>query len=305
MTLESGLEAKIDQAFRDTWPAGEDAIRSYLVPFIAEFEQSDCRDAHYLDEFLSRDPAALAARIWEALLFERFRRQAWSVSGTGEGPDFVLNDQVYVEAVTAQPGDPERGGLPSEWQNRTSGETVPVPIEEMLLRWTSVIKVKRDKFLSEIECRKVVPDRPFVIAVNSCRLGSDTHGIGGVPLAAMAVLPFGNPTAQIDVKTGNEIGAWHLEWHDAIVKFNGEEIRTDSFLREDYECVSALVGCSGFYVDEADREKFSGQPPYFVVHNPFATCPLPQPWLSGAIEYVGTVNKPGSIELRGLTSDLH
>jgi hypothetical protein len=65
----------------------------------------------------------------------------------------------------------------------------------MLLRWTSVLKAKRDKHLKDVEGGRADPDLPFVIAVNSCRLGGDTHGVGGVPLAVMAVLPFGNPTA--------------------------------------------------------------------------------------------------------------
>src|SRR3546814_4376513 len=60
----------------------------------------------------------------------------------------------------------------------------------------------------------------------------------------MAVLPFGNPTAHIDVQTGEAIGGWHLAWQDAVLKHNGEPIPTDSFLNEEYSCVSALLGCS-------------------------------------------------------------
>src|SRR3546814_7075533 len=104
-----------------------------------------------------------------------------------------------------------------------------------------------------IEMGRADPSLPGVIALNSCRLGGDTHGVGGVPLAAMAVLPFGNPTAHIDVQTGEAIGGWHLAWRDAVLKHNGEPIPTDSFLNEEYSCVSALLGCSGLYVAEDRR----------------------------------------------------
>src|SRR5436305_11576684 len=59
-----------------------------------------------------------------------------------------------------------------------------VPTDQMLLRWTSVIKAKRDGYLKCLEQEAVDPKLPFVIAVNTCRLGGDTLGIGGVPLAA-------------------------------------------------------------------------------------------------------------------------
>jgi len=301
MSNDLEFNVAIEQAFRGVWPNGDASIRDYLAPMIAAFARSNCRDNHYLDELQSGDLEKMAARIWEAMLYARFHELDWTISGEGEGPDFLLNDKVYVEAVTAQPGDPEKGGLPKEWLEKVEAEACEVPFEGMLLRWTSALKTKRDKHLKDIERGRADPNLPFVIAVNSCRLGCDTHGIGGVPLAAMAVLPFGNPTAQYDVKTGDAIVGWHLAWQDAILKYNGEPIPTDSFLNEEYGCVSALIGCSGFYVDETDRSKFCGQPPYFVVHNPKANNPLPQPWLSGAIEYSVTEAPPGKLDLTCLT----
>lgn len=301
MSSESDLDAAIEQTFKTIWPNGDASIRDYLTPMIAAFAQSNYQDDHYLEEFQSGDLAKLAARIWEAMLYVRFHELGWTISGAGKGPDFLLCDKVYVEAVTAQPGDPDNGALPKEWQDGVEGQACAVPFAEMLLRWTSVLKTKRDKHLKDIEAGSIDPGLPFVIAVNSCRLGGDTHGVGDVPLAVRAVLPFGNPTAQIDVKTGDTIGGWHLAWQDAILKHNGAAIPTDSFLNEEYSGVSALIGCSGFYVDEADEAKFCGQPTYFIVHNPKAKNPLPQPWLCGAIEYVVAELSPGSLELNCLT----
>jgi type I restriction enzyme S subunit len=255
MSGDSGLNERVERAFRRIWPNGREETRRYLTPMMVDFARSDCCDRHFLDEFESGDRAKVAARIWEAMLYSRFRDLGWAISGSGIGPDFLLNDSIYVEAVAAHPGDPAKSGLPREWQERTNGKAFRVPIDEMLLRWTTALKEKKDKHAADTANSDGRADstKPFVIAVNACLLGPDTHGIGGVPLAVMAVLPFGNPTARIDVKTGELKGEWHLAWQDAVLKQNGIPIPTDNFLNEDYGGVSALIGCSNYYVDEADQ----------------------------------------------------
>src|SRR3546814_15504256 len=109
----------------------------------------------------------------------------------------------------------------------------------MLLRWTSVLKTKKDKHLKDIESGRADPNLPFVIAVNSCRLGGDTHGVGVVPLAAMAVLPFGTPTAHLDVQTGAPSGGWPPACPDAVPKPKGEHTPTAIFLPAKYTYVRA------------------------------------------------------------------
>src|SRR3546814_15604119 len=66
------------------------------------------------DLLQSGDLAKVAARMWEAMLYARFHGVGWTASNMGKGPDFLLNENVYVEAVTAQPGNPDNGGLPKE-----------------------------------------------------------------------------------------------------------------------------------------------------------------------------------------------
>lgn len=300
MSENSEIEALISDTFTIFWPKGEPDIRGYLTPIVANFAQSDCCDSHFIEEFRSGDLGKFASRLWEALLYARFQGQGWRMVSKDKGPDFLVDDRIYVEAVAAQPGDADKGGLPQEWQDGGVNTAGLVPTDQMLLRWTSVIKTKRDAYLKYLKQETIDPKLPYVIAVNACRLGGDTHGVGGIPLAAMAVLPFGSPQAQIDLVTGETVGGWHLAWQDAVLKANGEEIPTDSFLQEEYRCVSAIVGCSGFYVFPEDRDKFCGQPPYYVIHNPLANNPLPRPWLPGAIEYVVTGREAHSLQLTQL-----
>src|SRR3546814_8730246 len=86
---------------------------------------------------------------------------------------------------------------------------------------------------------------------------------------------------------------------------NGEPIPTDSFLNEEYSCVSALLGCSGLYVADADGEKFFGQPPYYIVHNPMAKNPLPKSWLPNYIEFVVAMNEPGNLNIDRKSKRMH
>ena len=78
---------------------------------------------------------------------------------------------------------------------------------------------------------------------------------------------------------------WRLNWQDAIQKQNKLLIPTDNFLNIEYACVSAIIGCSAIYALPEDRDRYYGQPLYFVIHNPKANSPLSKPWLPGAIEY--------------------
>lgn len=109
------MDIAIEQTFRAVWPDGDASIRGYLAPIIADFAQSNCCDGHYFEEFQSGDLSKLAARIWEAMLFVRFRELGMAISSTAQGPDFLLDRRIYVEAMTPQPGDLEKGGLPKEW----------------------------------------------------------------------------------------------------------------------------------------------------------------------------------------------
>jgi hypothetical protein len=265
---------------------------------IADLVQSECADPHYLDEFGSGDLAKFAARMWEAMLYTRFKALGWAVSSEDAGPDFRLETPkgpVQVEAVVAGPGDPDGSGLPREWQERGLGKATTVPTERMLLRWTNALSGKQKKHVKDVECGTADGSLPFVVAINSCLLGPDEHDISGVPFAAAAVLPFGPRVLTINVAT-NEVLDSQLEWRDAIANANQSPVPMDNFLNPDYACISAVIGCSGYYVPENARDKFHGQPAYVVVHNPKATNPLLQPWLPGAIEHVAVETSEG-IEL--------
>lgn len=283
-------------AFKAAWPKAE---VDYSSPrkAVAEFAESGCADKNYLDELgkAACDKGAFVSRIWEALLYQRFKSDGWVVSGGGEGPDFRLEKgslKILVQAVAPQPGDPCRSGMSLAWQNRKSGERFTNVYDEMLTRLTGALKQKKNDHLKHIEKSCADAGVPFVIAVNDIRLRSG-HGhypITGLPLILHAVLPVGTPAMIENVETGEVIDGPRLQWRLEIPRRNGLSVPTDVFCSKDYDCVSAVIYCWS-----VDSPKWSirsicdpnlRHPPCVVAHNPRAKNPLPLGWLPGAIEYV-------------------
>jgi hypothetical protein len=288
----------VKNIFLKHWPNGDADIREYLSPLIAKFIQSDCADSHYLTQLDNIDPNQRMARIWEALLYNRFVDQGWSVTSADAGPDFLINNAIYVEAVVATRGNPEQNGLPET----PMGRAYTRDFEGQLTRWTAAIKTKIDKHRQDIESGHACANKPFVIAVNANLVDPDPCGINGVPIVATAVLPFSHGLEKIvSAQTGEDISGPQIPFQNKISNRKGAPIATDSFLNDDYAIVSAVIGCSCFHGVGVSAE-FLSQPPYFAIHNPKAKNPLPLPWLPGAIEYSASINEPGNITLECLSN---
>ena len=271
-------------------------LHLHLSPMIEAFVRSGAADENYLAELGSGDEGKFWSRVWEAMLYWRFSQLGWTVTGAGIGPDLrveTASGTVLVEATVPSPD-----GLPEDWLVFQSGVVKSMPHEQMLLRWTSKLADKRKKHVDDIEQARADPAAPFVIAINSCRLGCTPHenGISQWPFAVEATFPIGPLAVPFDRETGAS-GEAYQSLRFSIAKRPGVEIPTGNFLDPDYACVSALIGCAACYADEATLAKFAGQPPFFIVHNPLAANPLPLGWLPNAIEYAAVRDGPDDFTL--------
>lgn len=275
----------------------------YLRPMIEGFVRSGACDRNYLAELKSDAAGPFWSRIWEAMLFERFRALNWNVRGSGEGPDFRVETPRGVVLVEASVMSPD--GLPCDWLSDRPGQVYSLPHEAMLLRWTSQLSDKRKNHVDDIAQGRVAAEHPFVIALNSMRLSRDPrdpieNGISQWPFAVEATFPIGPLAVTVDRVTG-KFGTTYQSLRFSVSKRAGVEIPTGNFLDPEYACVSALIGCAACYADESVRAKFNGQPPYFLVHNPLAANPLPIGWLPGAIEYAAEPATDDEFMLNRLT----
>jgi hypothetical protein len=167
------------------------------------------------------------------------------------GPDFCIVYQdrtIWIEAVTPSPE-----GIPSNYlKPPKKGEVKfkPVLDEEPLLRWTSVLRDKRNKLEADKK-RGIIGDKDCtIIAVNACRLhdwSPNGLGISGFPSAVEAVFPIGRvafPVAMDGQPTGEPANVPR----ESILRQYSASVRTDNFLNPQYNNVSGLLGCHHKYM---------------------------------------------------------
>ena len=208
------------------------------------------------------------------------------------GPDFGFryqNKVIWIEAVVPAPIDiPIEHLLPPEKKFKVGSE----PHKEKLLRWTAVIKDKKDKITKYIEQGLIAKEDSVVIAVNSCRLQDwafDDNGISQFPYAVEATLAVGPRMFQISKSDGKIVGPPQNAGRYSVRKEDREDISTDVFFKVEYKCISAVIGTH-------QRDLWKRPLWLSLVHNPLATNPLPQKHFAATREYVCDLNYVSGME---------
>ena len=196
-----------------------DDYAQHLGKLLSTYEDSGLAPPNLVSEVVSGCDGKLWAHVWEAMLYRYllnlgFEPQTAGVTKSGQrGPDFGIMHQglrIWIEAVTPSPT-----GIPLDYVARPKKGEVefrPMPQEQRLLRWTSVLRDKRDK-LEYYRTRNIINATDCtVIAVNSCRLQDyaiNDLGSSRLPFAVEAVFPIGsiafpiNPDGKPDGEPAN------------------------------------------------------------------------------------------------------
>lgn len=284
-----GRMTEVEDFLKGRYSENDRAYRYYEALY-REYAASGLADATFDLQLTSGDEDRFWQRTWEMLLARHLRKQGHQLYSDEAGPDFrfTFDDKIiHCEAIA-----PTAAGLPTEWLTPPGDDKFVVrmyPHEEILLRWTSAIKKKRDKLLGHIdrhgkyhrgylETGHVAPDQPYVIAVNGCLLTDAPvcDGISGLHSAVEAVFPVG--PFKIPVSRDGALGKARRSYRPSIMKPNGSPISTDFFLDPCNRAVSAVLGC-------CRKDDLNGLHP-IVIHNPLAVSPLPHHALGAATEYV-------------------
>lgn len=289
-------------------------LNGCLIDLHRRYADWGLKDTKFDQDFTDGTDDHFFAYLWEMLLASHLKNIRLDISSADEGPDFRIHraDQmIWIEAICPSPS-----GLPDDWLRESRpGEVLvgSLPHEEMLLRWTGVLKAKKEKLTGKLERDRITGEEvwkpgyaakgivgqndPYVIAVSSCRLARlETYchvGISELPFAVEAVFPVGPFEVVINRETMETIDTRH--GHRLFIrKPSGAEVRTDSFLNPDYAGVSAVLG------SPAGLNAACGcNTPIVVVHNPLATNRLPVGILGADQEYVAE-DKGDQYELRSL-----
>jgi hypothetical protein len=293
---------KIEEFLRRRFPQGPVA-QSHYSDLLRAFMDSGLAPPNLAQDVLSGNDGQLSVHLWEAMLYRylsdlgfTFRRDGVRKSGQ-HGPDFGIiheGQTIWIEAVAPSPE-----GVPEEWlapPTRGEFKVKTKPHEQMLLRWTSVLRDKRDVLARYVDKKIIAATDCTVIAVNSCRLSDfpgDDNGISQLPFAVEAVFPVG-PLAVPITPEGRLAGEAANVPRFSIRKPSGANVPTTNFLDSLYANVSAIMGTNR-------RDMINGVLPLTVVHNPLATTPLPRTLLRAYKEFVADDNGDDSYTLRPLS----
>lgn len=277
-------------------------VRECLTVLYHQYAAWDLKDTTFDRDFTDGRDEHFYPYLWEMILARHLHDLGLPISSADEGPDFKVNlgDQtIWIEAICPSPA-----GLPDHWINiRSIDQPVRlcgVPHEQMLMRWTSALKEKKEKLTGRIERNRRTGDEilkpgylekgivgegePYVIAVSACRLGFGNaflhEGISQMPFAVEAAFPIGPIEIVFDRETMEAVEQRNV-YRPVIQKPNGADVPTDSFLNPDYAGVSAILGTPA-----GVNAACGDQAPIALVHNPLATNKLPVGILGVDEEYV-------------------
>jgi type I restriction enzyme S subunit len=268
-------------------------VRNAIADACNYFVDSGLADSKFTTEICSGSDAKFWSCVSEALLAAHLNYAGIvpSASPRGEGPDFLVIEngrKIWIEVIC-----PEPCGVPEEWLNRKSVGVVNFPHIEILLRWTSAIKAKAEKLIGSIDGTQkgylnkgiVAPNDAYVIAINGCQLRgpfSRVTGISQFPFAAEAAFAIGPYQIMIDRDTLEQTGAGH-QHRPEIIKPNGSSVPAYTFLDPRFQPISAI-----WAVDIDGTSVIGNLEDLAVIHNPYATNPIPVGFLPAYDEYLAT-----------------
>ncbi len=264
-----------------------------LVHVCEEFQRSGRADPKFLSELTSGVEQKFWASVSEALVAYQLRDKTFPARRQiGVGPDFLVTNgpqRVWIEVICPEPTNVSASQL------TPAMGAIDFPYVDILLRWTSAIKIKAERLIGDAEGKVlgylkegvVAPEDAYVIAVNGCRMRSggfpQLTGISKFPFAAEAVFPIGPSQVHFDRQTLKVIGRNH-QYRPDVKKRNAALVRTSTFLDSAFAPVSAI-----WALDLDGSASCGGLEPMLVVHNPLATNRIAQGFLPAEAEYICTI----------------
>ena len=218
----------------------------------------------YADKhFLSDSKKHFHQRSWEMYVTSVFLKNKIKIfPNNDEGPDIIIRDEfnngkICVEAVACNKGSEEDRVPELEF-----GKLCSIPIDEMVLRLTSVISEKSEKYKEWTKKEIVKNDDPFVIALNAGALEYPEPE----SLILRAVFGVHHPVLKIDLKTSKD--RVDRSFRSFVKKKNGGKVKCDLFFRKGMSFLSGILYSKKNVLNQEGGNDF------VLVHNPNARNPL-------------------------------
>jgi len=221
-------------------------------------------DNHFLNEIRTN----FHQRSWEMYLGNVLLEKGLSIKSQNEGPDFVVNDKIYIECVAPTKGDPTKPNSVSEMFVAKTPEEIRVqdiPEDKMILRITQAIKGKALNQYAKWKSKDWFnQSASFVIAVNTGDL--EYPDDPSMPNVIKAL--FGFQFMQINIKTG-KTGYSH---RNEIEKSNSKSVPVNYFVSDSFSFVSGVLFSDKTVLNHPEK---IGDDCIFI-NNPFSSFPVDQ-----------------------------
>jgi hypothetical protein len=183
-------------------------------------------------------------RFWEMYLAAALLAAGHSIEAPKPGPDIGLihrGKRIWIEAVTATPGDPSKPDSVPAYEPRLGVSTVrSVPQDQITLRCTAAIAAKFPvQYRRHAEMGIVRPEDCYIVAVN---IGQADYWMdhGTPPYVLRAVLGLNHLFVTID-RESRRITRRGVQLRAQIPKKQGDAVDADLFLTEKSAPVSGVI----------------------------------------------------------------
>lgn len=220
-------------------------------------------------DFLDDARKDFHAKTWEMYVGCLFLDYGFNLQKKTQkkGPDLHLlwnKRSIWVEATAPGSGTGDNA-VPEYKYNEVSDQ----PSDQIILRFTSAIQEKFEKYKSYRSNGIINDDDFYIIAINGGRIRYSS-GAPTLPYIVSSVLPFGNLVFALDKQSGKIVNSFH-QYRDALITAKGSPVPTDIFMNKDYAGISAVLYS---YMNVVNRPNKIGVEVH-VVHNPLADNNLP------------------------------
>lgn len=221
--------------------------------------KDDC-DKHFLLQY--KQIWHFHHRTWEMYIGCLFLHNNLNISSDPKWPDFLVNNQFYVECVACD-----------EWKGENKVPNIqwnfwlidPELRKKQMLRITNVIKKKKDKYIS-YQTWRIDKNKPYILAINSAECWF-FQNYADIPIIIQAVFGF-------EYFQFSEKGEQSILRRDKITKkvIDGEisEVDVNIFTNDAYKEISGIIFCDQYVINHSD---IIWEDCIFV-NNPFAINPL-------------------------------
>lgn len=211
-------------------------------------------------------------RAWELYLGGTLLNRGYTLGNhSNTGPDFKIpygDKNIWIEAIAVKKGDGK-----DKVPDIKYGVAVSVPEQEMLLRLTSGLGEKYQKYLSYLRSGVVESSDPFVIAIDRSAL---EHTDPQIPLILKCLFAIGHQL--LIIKSDRPLPKTEgSNWssREKVNKISGSEVPMLLFRDSNFEGISVVIYCANNILNSPRDPKLMGNN-FVIVHNPFAKNPLPE-----------------------------